>query len=66
MTMMMIMVDAGYVDGILMPRTKLWTSKRWMHKKYIVEKLSETEIAELAGTNQSTINRWLRKHELKK
>lgn len=49
-----------------MPRVKLWTSKAWMRKKYLVEKLSETEIAELAGTNQSTINRWLRKHELKR
>ena len=37
-----------------------------MYKKYIRERLSEEEIAELAGTNQSTINRWLRKHELKK
>lgn len=48
-----------------MPRIKLWTSRAWMRKKYVVEKLTETEIAELAGTNQSTINRWLRRHKLK-
>ena len=49
-----------------MPRIKLYTSKRWMYKKYVVERLNEQEIAELAGTNQSTINRWLKKLELKK
>ena len=48
-----------------MPRLKLWTSRRWLHKKYNIEKLSEEEIAKLAGTNQSTVNRWLRKFELK-
>ena len=60
------MTDIWESEGGAMPRIKLWTSKAWMRKKYLVEKLSETEIAELAGTNQSTINRWLRKHELKK
>lgn len=49
-----------------MPRVKLWTSKAWLRKKYVIEKLSEQEIAELAKTNQSTINRWLRKFELKR
>lgn len=48
-----------------MPRVKLWTSRKWLYKKYVKERLSETEIAELAGTNQSTINRWLRRFELK-
>jgi hypothetical protein len=48
-----------------MPRVKLWTSYRWMRKKYVVERLSEEEIAVLANTNQSTINRWLKKHELR-
>ncbi len=37
-----------------------------MHKRYVLDKLTEAEIAELAGTNQSTINRWLRKLELKR
>jgi DNA-binding MurR/RpiR family transcriptional regulator len=49
-----------------MPKVKLYTSYAWMRKKYWVERLTEQEIADLAGTNQSTINRWLRKHELKK
>lgn len=49
-----------------MPNPKLYKSRRWMHKRYVIEKLSEHEIAELAGTNQSTINRWLKKLELKR
>lgn len=49
-----------------MPRIKLYTSKKWLYKKYVKERLSEPEIAALAGTNQSTINRWLRKFELKR
>lgn len=48
-----------------MPKVKLYTSRRWMHKRYVIEKLSEEEIAKLANTNQSTINRWLKKLELK-
>ena len=48
-----------------MPREKPWTSKVWLKRKYLIEKLSEQEIADLAKTNQSTINRWLRKFELK-
>ena len=46
--------------------TKLYTSYAWMEKKYAVEKLTEQEIATLAGTTQATINRWLDKHGLKK
>lgn len=47
-------------------RVKLYTSKQWMHKKYVVEKLTEQEIAELANTTQATINNWLHKHGLKR
>jgi DNA-binding MurR/RpiR family transcriptional regulator len=46
--------------------TKLYESFRWMQKKYVVERLTEQEIAKLAGTTQATINRWLEKHGLKK
>lgn len=46
-------------------KVKLYESRRWLYRKYWVERLSETEIAKLADTDQSTINRWLRKHELK-
>lgn len=45
---------------------KLYESYRWMHKKYVMERLTEQEIAKLANTTQATINRWLVKHELKR
>ena len=44
---------------------KLYKSERWMRRKYVVEKLTEQEIAKLAGTTQATINRWLVSHGLK-
>ena len=37
-----------------------------MHRKYVIEKLSEEEIAKLAGTTQVTVNRWLRHFNLKR
>lgn len=49
-----------------MPRIKLYESYEWMRKKYVVEKLDEFEIARLANSSQPTINRWLRKHGLKR
>ena len=36
-----------------------------MKKKYVDERLTEQEIAKVAGTTQATINRWLEKHGLK-
>lgn len=47
-------------------RAKPWTSKKWMHRMYVIKRMTEQEIADLAQTNQSTINRWLKKHELLK
>ena len=47
-----------------MAKVKLYESKRWLHKKYVIERLTEQEIARLAGTTQVTINRWLKKHGL--
>lgn len=44
---------------------KLYQSKTWLHKKYVVDKLTEQEIANICGTSQVTINRWLHKHKLK-
>ena len=45
---------------------KLYTSKKWLTKKYQADRLSETEIAELCGVTQVTINRYLRKFDLKR
>lgn len=47
-------------------KVKIYESKRWMHKKYVIERKTEEEIAELAGSTQATIHRWLVKHGLKK
>jgi transposase len=47
-------------------RVKLYTSLNWMRNKYVVQGLSEQEIAVLAGTTQVTINRWLHTHGLKR
>jgi hypothetical protein len=48
------------------PRVRLWQSEAWLRRKYLHERLSETEIAELAGTSQVTINAWLKRFGLKK
>jgi len=49
-----------------MAKAKLHTSYKWMFRKFYVERLTEKEIAEQAGVDQATINRWLKKHGLKK
>ena len=46
--------------------TKLYTSRRWLYKKYVEERLSEQEIAKLANTTQATINRWIDKLDIKR
>ena len=48
-----------------MAKMRLYTSYQWMRRKYVIEKLSEQEIAAAAGTTQATINRWLVQHGLK-
>lgn len=50
----------------MVAKPKLYTSRTWMYRQYYINKLSETEIAKLAGTTQQTINNWLRKHGLLK
>lgn len=45
---------------------KLYQSKKWLTKKFWHERLTEQEIAELCGVNQTTINTWLRKFGLRK
>lgn len=49
-----------------MAKPKVYKSFHWMRNKYVVERLTEQEIADLAGTTQVTINRWLVKHNLKR
>lgn len=44
---------------------KLHTSYKWMHRMYLIKKMTEEEIAKEAGVDQATINRWLKKHGLK-
>jgi len=45
---------------------KVYQSKKWLTKKFVHEKLSEKEIADLCGVTQVTINRYLHKFGLKK
>lgn len=49
-----------------MPRIKLYTSYAWLRRKWVVEKLTEKEIADIAGTTQVTINRYLKQFGLRK
>lgn len=46
--------------------TKLYKSKKWLYRQYVVKRLSEQEIAKLADTDQATINRWIKKFELRR
>lgn len=45
--------------------SKLYQSRAWLYRRYVVEKLTEQEIARQADTTQATINRWLEKFGLK-
>lgn len=51
---------------ISLTKVKLYQSKAWLQRKWEVDKLSEAEIAKLAGTSQVTINRYLKEFGLKK
>lgn len=45
---------------------KLYKSYRWMRLRFITQHKTEKEIAEELGVDQSIINRWLHKHNLKR
>lgn len=47
-------------------KVKLYTSRQWMYLRYVTQRKTEQEIADECGVNQSIINRWLVKHELKR
>lgn len=47
-------------------KIKLYESRVWLKRQYITLGLTEEEIAQKAGVNQSTINRWLRIYKLKR
>lgn len=47
-------------------RVKLYANKRWLRKKYVMDDMTEEEIAELCNVDRATINRYLRKFELKR
>jgi transposase len=46
--------------------TKLYTSKQWLYKKYVVEKIPVDDIAKMCGAGRITIYRWLKIHGLLK
>lgn len=51
---------------VVLAKPKLHTSKKWLYRKYVIERMTEQQIAAEAGTDQATINRWLHRHELKR
>lgn len=49
-----------------MPKIKLYESHAWLHRRFVIDRLTEQEIAALANTSQPTIHRALIKQGLKK
>jgi predicted transcriptional regulator len=45
---------------------KLYKSYAFMRLRFVTQRKTEQEIAEELGVNQSIINRWLHKHNLKR
>jgi DeoR/GlpR family transcriptional regulator of sugar metabolism len=43
---------------------KLYESKEWLYRRYVVQKKNIKEIAEEAGCSHMTIQRYLEKFEL--
>jgi len=43
---------------------KLYQHKPWLMQKYIVEKLTISDISKLAGTSDQVVQYWLKKHQL--
>lgn len=45
---------------------KLYTSKRWLLRRYVQERKSVEEIMKETGASQKTIYLWLDKHGIKR
>lgn len=43
---------------------KLYTNRQWMYRRYVVERKTAAEIAEISGVSEMTITRWLDSHGL--
>lgn len=44
---------------------KLYQNKKWLYQKYVIEKLSVTEMAKTYDVGETTLYRWLRKFNIK-
>jgi len=44
---------------------KLYLNENWLYKKYIIEKLSSYEIANICQVDSTTISNWMRKFNIK-
>ena len=42
-----------------------YCNKKWLEEKYLIEKLSTSQIAKLCNCGQSTIYSWIKKHKIK-
>jgi DNA-binding MurR/RpiR family transcriptional regulator len=45
---------------------KFYKSKDWLYRKYVSERMSPVDIAELAGVSEMTIHRYLNQFGLKR
>jgi DNA-binding transcriptional regulator LsrR (DeoR family) len=48
-----------------MPKLKLYQSYAWLYRKYVVERMTEQQIAKAAGVSQPTIHNYLKQFKLK-
>lgn len=51
-------------DQIATNGIELYKTKEWLEQKYTIERLSQKEIAKLAGVSHHTIRTWIRKNGL--
>ena len=45
---------------------KYYANKDWLRKKFVSDKMSASQIAEIAGVSEMTIHRYLTKFNLKR